>query len=264
MCMQYNYKNLKANFSKQMLEKLLVKDKYSFRDLQRKYHYNERLWSKLAHEYNIDKPQHVSHHIKQLPMQEIIDLYVNQLKSARSIAAKYGVTHGCIIKRLREYNINIREFCDIEYYKNRNHKNPAEPYIDNTGYLRHNNERLHRKIVQQEIGRKLEHDEVVHHLDGNKLNNDLNNLVIFPDNRSHLLYHAQEWTNDPYEFIHYYNNTLMNTVFNNEWMYHQYITLNKSMAQISRETGISRPTVQKQLKIFNLYNLRKCSMNQFS
>lgn len=48
----------------------------------------------------------------------------------------------------------------------------------------------HRVLVESFIGRKLRKDEVVHHKDGNKLNNDISNLVIMTPSE-HALYHAQ-------------------------------------------------------------------------
>lgn len=36
----------------------------------------------------------------------------------------------------------------------------------------------HRYIMEQHIGRKLKHDEQVHHIDGNRLNNTIENLQI--------------------------------------------------------------------------------------
>lgn len=36
----------------------------------------------------------------------------------------------------------------------------------------------HRLLMEQKIGRKLEFNEVVHHKDGNKFNNDIDNLEI--------------------------------------------------------------------------------------
>lgn len=37
---------------------------------------------------------------------------------------------------------------------------------------------VHRTIIENAIGRELTKDEIVHHIDGNKLNNELNNLVV--------------------------------------------------------------------------------------
>ena len=47
-------------------------------------------------------------------------------------------------------------------------------------FIQHEGRRraLHRVIVEQREGRELRPDEVVHHVDGNPLNNDSHNLVI--------------------------------------------------------------------------------------
>ena len=37
---------------------------------------------------------------------------------------------------------------------------------------------LHRALLEQRLGRLLRRDEVVHHVDENKLNNDINNLAV--------------------------------------------------------------------------------------
>ena len=45
----------------------------------------------------------------------------------------------------------------------------------------------HRFIMQNHIGRKLSTNEVVHHIDGNKLNNDISNLeIVSRSNHSRL------------------------------------------------------------------------------
>lgn len=36
----------------------------------------------------------------------------------------------------------------------------------------------HRYVVEKEIGRPLKKSEIVHHIDGNKLNNDISNLML--------------------------------------------------------------------------------------
>lgn len=50
---------------------------------------------------------------------------------------------------------------------------------------------VYRFIVAQSIGRRLRKDEVVHHIDGNCLNNDLNNLELMT-RKEHSKYHAIE------------------------------------------------------------------------
>lgn len=47
----------------------------------------------------------------------------------------------------------------------------------------------HRFVVEQFIGRKLTKEEVVHHIDEDKSNNDINNLVLFKNQREHSAWH---------------------------------------------------------------------------
>ena len=44
----------------------------------------------------------------------------------------------------------------------------------------------HRLVVENFIGRELENRETVHHIDGNKQNNSINNLMLFPNHSEHM------------------------------------------------------------------------------
>lgn len=48
----------------------------------------------------------------------------------------------------------------------------------------------HVKIAEDILGHLLPDNAVVHHIDGNKENNSINNLVVFYSNAEHSLYHA--------------------------------------------------------------------------
>lgn len=55
-------------------------------------------------------------------------------------------------------------------------------YISVQGYLidckdRKNKKEIHRKIYEEYYNIKLTKNDIIHHIDGNKLNNDINNLV---------------------------------------------------------------------------------------
>lgn len=71
-------------------------------------------------------------------------------------------------------------------------------YISSEGYLvncedRNNRYHVHRKVMEEKLGRKLSSDEIVHHIDGNKLNNNPNNLEL--TNRSeHMNKHRKDLT----------------------------------------------------------------------
>jgi hypothetical protein len=69
-------------------------------------------------------------------------------------------------------------------------------YVNTQGYLvkmvgptNDRRERLvHRIVMEEHLGRKLERSEVVHHKDGNRLNNDIENLELTTQ-RKHLREH---------------------------------------------------------------------------
>ena len=50
--------------------------------------------------------------------------------------------------------------------------------------------RLHRVLVEEHLGRELRNDEIVHHKDGNKLNNCLENLEVM-NKIDHAKLHGQ-------------------------------------------------------------------------
>ena len=70
-----------------------------------------------------------------------------------------------------------------------NHKT----YIDEKGYRRFtdSNRSVHRWVVEKKIGRKLRQNEVVHHINGDKLDDRPENLEVFPNQRQHHRRHVQ-------------------------------------------------------------------------
>ena len=49
----------------------------------------------------------------------------------------------------------------------------------------------HRLVVEDKIGRVLTSQEVVHHLDSNKENNQIGNLMIFKSQKLHQKFHLK-------------------------------------------------------------------------
>lgn len=60
-------------------------------------------------------------------------------------------------------------------------KKNDHPYATKNGYVRE-----HRLVMEQKLGRLLRPTEVVHHIDGNRQNNDPSNLEVFASNADHL------------------------------------------------------------------------------
>ncbi len=50
---------------------------------------------------------------------------------------------------------------------------PEHPFCNNQGYVRE-----HRLVMEQHLGRYLEPIEIVHHIDGNRKNNNISNLEL--------------------------------------------------------------------------------------
>ncbi len=51
---------------------------------------------------------------------------------------------------------------------------------------------LHQKIVEDVLGKKLPKGAQIHHVDGNKHNNDNTNLVVCPNQQYHHLLHTRQ------------------------------------------------------------------------
>ncbi len=71
--------------------------------------------------------------------------------------------------------------------------NELDRRINSSGYVEIKIDNIwqleHRVVVEKFIGRLLEVAEVVHHIDKNKQNNSINNLMIFPNANEHLKFH---------------------------------------------------------------------------
>lgn len=103
-------------------------------------------------------------------------------------------------KRLARLNC---AFCNEEFIVPQCRKNSAKCcskgcyfaliHKDGRSYRRRRKDRFlspeHRLIVEEAIGRKLRKNEVVHHIDENRLNNSVDNLFIFKNCSDHTRWH---------------------------------------------------------------------------
>ena len=72
-------------------------------------------------------------------------------------------------------------------------------YIIDKSHPRANSEGavyVHMIVAEQKLGRPLLPEEVVHHKDKNKLNNDPNNIMVFASNNDHSRFHANGCNED--------------------------------------------------------------------
>lgn len=136
--------------------------------------------------------------------QTLIQLYVNQRVSQNRLAEIYGVSRVIIKKYLKKYGILTRNHKEANKINNSGHLNPnwnGGRHICGNGYIEvlcpdhpfpHRGSYVyeHRLVMEKSIGRYLTSDEVVHHINEDKTDNLLENLMLFT-NEEHLKHHAK-------------------------------------------------------------------------
>lgn len=70
---------------------------------------------------------------------------------------------------------------------------PKHPHSRMNGYVYE-----HILVAESKLGRPLYENEVVHHIDGNKLNNSPDNLMVFNSQREHDKWHWERRSNRYY------------------------------------------------------------------
>jgi hypothetical protein len=70
----------------------------------------------------------------------------------------------------------------MKYYKSISMK--GHPRADKNGMVL-----KHIVVAEKKIGRQISCEEVVHHIDGNKRNNNPDNLMVFASKEDHALFH---------------------------------------------------------------------------
>lgn len=116
----------------------------------------------------------------------------------------------CSIENCGEHWRIIKGFCDKHYQRLKIHGDPLKTirdygagHLDKQGYklLSVEGEKIleHRFVMQKFIGRKLKESEIVHHVDGNKLNNSIENLQVM-DRASHAKeHHTKTFRNETHK-----------------------------------------------------------------
>lgn len=94
-------------------------------------------------------------------------------------------------------------FCSMHYSRFKSNGDPLKVQTRpqgtgniQDGYLRYTNtgnrRMAHREIVENILGFKLPKEAIVHHVDGNRMNNEPTNLVVCPSSAYHTLIHRRQ------------------------------------------------------------------------
>lgn len=123
----------------------------------------------------------------------LYDQYIIQYKSARQIEQEQGI-NGVIGKWLKKLNIPIRNMEGENHWNWKGGRNINSGYIsiktdnhpraDKHGYLLE-----HIIIMEKHLGRLLNEEEIVHHKDYNRTNNNIKNLWLAKNRSQHAKAH---------------------------------------------------------------------------
>lgn len=185
----------------------------------------------------------------------LLDYYVNKQYSLRQLQDLLHIQRKIIKNKLIEYGIPIRDGHSDVYYRSRRKYEEWQ-----------SGSRDYNKIMEKYIGRPLLKNEVVHHIDFNRNNNNIDNLYVFKNSTLHSAYHGYVKFHEyisPSQFVTEYAD-LYEKVLSYDFLYYEYIVKGKSIALISKQNyPISRRTITKALIKYSLFNIREKSKNQY-
>lgn len=127
----------------------------------------------------------VGYNIKiEISKETLLELYVNKKMTSREVAEKLNTNKRIILKRLREYGIEVKpkvRYKKTGFWFEHGYK---LLYIEGNKYIRE-----HINIMENHLGRKLEKNEVVHHINRDKLDNRIENLQVMTNGEHSTLHH---------------------------------------------------------------------------
>lgn len=145
----------------------------------------------------------------------LINEYINKEKSLRQIGIELGVNATALRKYFKRFNIPFRETSEAKSIATRGNRSPnwnGGRNLRSNGYIEvycpnHPKAKSrkyiyeHILVMEQHLGRYLNDNEIVHHINGNKTDNRIENLQLMT-NSEHTATHGHKNKGHSIDVLH--------------------------------------------------------------